>query len=74
MGNLAIKSGTIIYQADTPLTHIACIVKGSITASRHLEQYTLHVGDVIGITDLYRGHINVESTVLRKIYLNQFLQ
>ena len=55
MGNLAIKSGTIIYQADTPLTHIACIVKGSITASRHLEQYTLHVGDVIGITDLYRG-------------------
>lgn len=55
MGNLSIKAGTFIYQADTPLTHIACIVKGSVTASRNYEEYTLHAGDVIGITDLCRG-------------------
>lgn len=58
MGNLSIKEGTLIYQADTPLTHIACIIKGSISASRSYEEYTLHAGDVIGITDLCRGSHN----------------
>ena len=55
MGNLSIKAWRLICQADTPLTQIACIVKGSITASRPLEEYTLYAGDGIGITDLCRG-------------------
>lgn len=56
MGNLSIKEGSLIYQADAPLTHIACIIKGSVSVSRTYEANTLYAGDVIGIIDLSRGN------------------
>jgi len=57
MGNLSLPKGSIIYQTDTPVTHIACIIKGSVTASCDFEEMTLRAGDVMGITDLCR-HIH----------------
>ncbi|MBR1693121.1 MAG: hypothetical protein IJ711_10190 [Lachnospiraceae bacterium] len=54
MGNLTLPKGSMIYQIDTPLTHVACIIKGSVTASSNYEEFTLHAGDVIGITDISR--------------------
>ncbi|MBO6016194.1 MAG: Crp/Fnr family transcriptional regulator [Lachnospiraceae bacterium] len=55
MGNLSLPKGSIIYQAETPLNHIACIIKGSICASAGRNEFTLRGGDVIGIIDVAKG-------------------
>lgn len=54
MGNLTLPKGTIIYQEDAPLTHIACIIKGSVSAKSSSESMTLRAGDVLGIVDVCR--------------------